>query len=74
MGVMLEALCALRNVDLVPVSGTGLAVDVTLIGLVAGSLLIDQFGWMGAKQNRVTFWQLASLVVMVAGVALIRLV
>ncbi len=74
IGGLIGALFVLGNVYLVPVIGTGLAVVITLIGLMAGGLLIDQFGWMGAKQNRVTFWQLASLVVMVAGVALIRLV
>ncbi|ANZ68019.1 DMT family transporter [Secundilactobacillus paracollinoides] len=74
IGGLIGALFVLANVYLVPVIGTGLAVVITLIGLMAGGLLIDQFGWLGAKQNRVTVWQLVSLIVMVAGVVLIRLV
>ncbi|MGA3392004.1 orotate phosphoribosyltransferase [Lactiplantibacillus pentosus] len=53
--------------------GTGLAVVIVLVGLMAGSLLIDQFGWFASKRNPVTGAQLLGLLVMILGVALIRL-
>ncbi|GAK48283.1 orotate transport protein [Secundilactobacillus oryzae JCM 18671] len=73
-GGFIGALYVLGNVYLVPIVGTGLAVVIVLVGLMVGSLLIDQFGWFGAKKSPVTRLQLLSLLVMVIGVVLIRVV
>ncbi|MFD1319318.1 DMT family transporter [Loigolactobacillus zhaoyuanensis] len=74
IGGLIGAFYVLGNVYLVPLVGTGLAVVIVLVGLMVGSLLIDQFGWLESRQNPVTRVQLLNLAVMVAGVMLIRLV
>ncbi|AVK62348.1 hypothetical protein C5Z25_11530 [Lactobacillus sp. CBA3605] len=73
IGGMIGSLYVLGNVYLVPMVGTGLAVVIVLVGLITGSLLIDQFGWLGAKRQSITVMQVLGLVVMIGGVALIRL-
>lgn len=74
IGGSLGAIYVLGNVVLVQLVGTGLAVVIVLVGLMAGSLLIDNFGWLRAPKHPVTLLQLFGLLIMVAGVALIRLV
>ncbi|VDG18396.1 DMT family transporter [Lactiplantibacillus mudanjiangensis] len=74
VGGLIGALYVLGNVVLVPIVGTGLAVVIVLVGLMAGSLLIDQFGWLGAKRHPITMVQVVGLVIMIVGVVLIRLV
>jgi len=73
VGGLIGALYVLGNVVLVPLVGTGLAVVIVLVGLMAGSLLIDQFGWLGAKRHPITVVQIVGLLIMIVGVALIRL-
>ncbi|MFC6170817.1 DMT family transporter [Loigolactobacillus jiayinensis] len=73
IGGMIGGLYVLGNAFLVPQIGTGLAVVIVLVGLMSGSLLIDQFGWLESKRNPLSLAQLLGLVVMIAGVALIRL-
>lgn len=73
LGGIVGALFVLGNAFLVPQIGTGLAVVIVLVGLMIGSLLIDQFGWLESQCNPLTLAQLLGLVVMIAGVALIRL-
>jgi len=73
LGGLIGALFVLGNVVLVPLVGTGLAVVIVLVGLMAGSLLIDQFGWLGSKRHPITVIQLIGLVIMIGGVILIRL-
>lgn len=72
IGGVLGALFVLGNVYLVPIVGTGLAVIIVLVGLMIGSLLIDQFGWLGSEQHPVSFIQIVGLLVMIAGVTVIR--
>lgn len=73
IGGLIGACFVLGNAYLAPTIGTGLAVVIVLLGLMAGSLAIDQFGWLGAKRNPVTALQLIGLIVMILGVACIRL-
>ncbi|MCH5462689.1 DMT family transporter [Lactobacillus sp. LC28-10] len=73
IGGLLGALFVLGNVYLVPIIGTGFAVIIVLIGLMIGSLLIDQFGWLSSEKNPVTLLQLGGLLIMVVGVMIIRL-
>lgn len=73
LGGFLGALFVLGNAYLAPTIGTGLAVIIVLIGLMIGSLLIDQFGWLESRQNTITPLQVVGLLVMIGGVVLIRL-
>ncbi|MFT9266769.1 DMT family transporter [Oenococcus sp.] len=73
IGGLIGALFVLGNAYLVPLIGTGLTVVVVLLGQIAGSMLVDQFGWFGAKKNPVDLAQIAGIVLMIAGVALIKL-
>ena len=72
-GGVIGALFVLGNVYMVPLIGTGLAVVIVLVGLVSGSLLIDQFGWFNSQKNPISLPQIISLIVMIAGVITIRL-
>lgn len=73
LGGVIGALFVLGNVYMVPLIGTGLAVVIVLVGLVSGSLLIDQFGWFDSQKNPISLPQIISLIVMIAGVITIRL-
>ncbi|WP_233449205.1 DMT family transporter [Levilactobacillus suantsaii] len=73
VGGVIGALFVLGNVYLVPILGTGLTVVIVLVGLMGGSLLIDNFGWLESQRNPVTLVQIVGLLIMVGGVALIHL-
>jgi len=74
LGGFIGALFVLGNVYLVPIIGTGLAVVIVLVGLIIGSLLIDQFGLFESKKNSITFAQIISLLIMIFGVIIIRVI
>lgn len=73
-GGILGALYVFGMAFLVPVLGTGLTVILALTGMMSGSLLVDKFGLLQAPKRPVTLLQVVSLLVMLAGIALIRLV
>ena len=73
LGGFIGALFVLGNVYLVPKIGTGLAVVIVLVGLITGSLLIDNFGWFSSPKHHITFAQVVSLLIMILGVIIIRL-
>lgn len=73
IGGFLGAMFVFGNAFLSPVIGTGLTVMTILLGLMAGSLLIDHFGLLGAHRKKVTLLQAMGLALMVAGVGVIRL-
>lgn len=73
IGGFLGAAFVFGNAYLSPIIGTGLTVMTILLGMMAGSLLIDHFGLMGARRKPVTLLQAVGLALMVAGVAVIRL-
>jgi transporter family-2 protein len=70
---LIGALFVAGNAFIVPLVGKGLAVVIVTIGLLTGSLLIDRFGWFGAKKQPVTGVQIISLLVMLGGIVLIRI-
>lgn len=74
LGGLIGGCFVLGNAYLAPVVGTGLAVVIVLVGLMIGSLLIDQFGWLGAPRNPINAVQFLGLIVMIGGVVLIRLI
>jgi len=73
VGGFIGALFVLGNVYLVPIIGTGLAVVIVLVGLIIGSLLIDQLGLFESQKNPISLAQVVSLLVMILGVAIIRI-
>lgn len=73
LGGILGALFVLGNAYLAPVIGTGLTVVAVLIGMISGSLLVDQFGWLRAPKIPVVPVQLLGIIVMLLGVGLIKL-
>ena len=60
------------NAFLAPILGTGLTVMVTQVGMIGGGLLIDQLGLLGAPRRPATALQVMGVLVMVAGVGVIR--
>lgn len=73
-GGVLGAALVFANAYLAPVLGTGLTVVLSLTGMLAASLLIDSFGLLGSQRIRVRPLQLIGLLVIFAGVVLIRLI
>lgn len=73
-GGVLGAIYVFGNAFLVPLLGTGLTVVAALVGMISGSLLVDKLGLLQAPKRQVGLAQVLSLVLMLGGVALIRLV
>ncbi|WP_125769138.1 DMT family transporter [Companilactobacillus furfuricola] len=73
LGGLIGALFVFGNAYLVPIIGTGLAVVIILVGQMTGSLLVDQFGLLQSKKNPVSLVQIIGILIMIAGVAMIRL-
>ncbi|WP_311406893.1 DMT family transporter [Liquorilactobacillus uvarum] len=64
----------LGNTFLSPKIGTGLTVSVVLFGQIAGSLLIEKFGWLEAQKKAISKTKILGLAIMFIGVILIKLV
>ncbi|OOF54344.1 orotate transporter [Rodentibacter genomosp. 2] len=60
-------------VIIVPEIGTEGAIVTSLLGLLIGSLLIDQFGLLGANKKTIGFWQILGLIILLAGIVMIQL-
>ena len=73
-GGVLGALYVLGNAWISPQIGTGTAVVVGLLGLMTAGLMIDQFGILQAAKKPVCWQQIVCLIVMFAGVCVIRLI
>lgn len=73
VGGCLGSAVVFGNALLAPVIGTGLTVMVTQLGMIGGSLLIDQLGVFDAPRRPVTVLQVIGVMVMLGGVAVIRL-
>ena len=72
-GGCLGAFFITGSVILVPLIGTGLTVLVSLLGLIGGSLLLDQFGLLGSPRKRIHAVQWLGLCILLGGIALVRL-
>lgn len=72
-GGVLGAFFVLSNLYVAGRIGTGVAVVASLTGTVAGGLLIDQFGWIGAEVKKITVRKCLGLLMMMAGVVMVRL-
>ncbi|MCI1673505.1 MAG: DMT family transporter [Bifidobacterium tibiigranuli] len=73
IGGALGATFVYGNAMLAPLLGTGLTVVVVLLGQLGGSLVVDQFGVLGAACRPVKAIQVCGVVVLIAGAALMRL-
>lgn len=61
------------NAYLVPVLGAGATTVAVLLGMMAGSLLVDHFGLLSVQRKPVVLPQVVALVVMALGVVLVRM-
>lgn len=73
LGGFLGAAYVLINIYLVGQVGTGQTVVLVLFGQIAGSLLIQRFGWMGSQKTKIDWIQIIGLIMILAGVILIRM-
>ncbi len=72
-GGLLGAVFVLVNAINAPILGTSLAVSITLLGQVAIGLFFDHHGWMGVPRRRASALRVLGAVVVLLGVALVRL-
>lgn len=63
----------LINIYLVGQIGTGQTVVLALFGQISGSLLVQQFGLLNSVKKRITLIQLVGLLIMLAGVVIIKM-
>lgn len=73
LGGVLGATVIFGTAFLGPVVGTGMTVVLMLLGMLASSLAIDRLGLFGGVPRQVRGIQLVGLLIIIAGVALIRL-
>ncbi|WP_342532487.1 DMT family transporter [Lysinibacillus sp. FSL K6-0057] len=73
IGGILGGSYVLINVFLVNQIGNGQTVVLVLFGQITGSLLVEQFGLFNSIKNRIEPLQIIGLMVMIAGVFLIRI-
>lgn len=72
-GGPLGAIFVTLNALFVPVLGAGSTIVASLTGMITASLIVDRFGIFEARKRPVRPLQVAGILVMLAGVALIRL-
>lgn len=73
MGGLCGATIVFSNAWLVPKVGVGVFSMALLVGQLALSMLMEHNGWLGAPRKRITRPQVVGILMMLAGVALIRL-
>ena len=73
MGGLYGAIIVFGNAWLVPKLGVGLFIMALLVGQLTLSMLMEHNGWLGAPRKRITWVQIVGILLMLAGVALIRL-
>ncbi|ALC05471.1 hypothetical protein CDES_05170 [Corynebacterium deserti GIMN1.010] len=72
-GGIIGATVIFSNAFLAPIIGTGVTVVVMLLGMMLASLLIDASGFLNSPRRTIYPAQIIGLIVIIAGVALIRL-
>ena len=73
LGGLCGATIVFGNAWLVAHVGVGVFVMALLVGQLALSQLMEHRGWLGAPRKRITWLQIVGILLMLAGVALIRL-
>ncbi|GAB2469924.1 DMT family transporter [Luteococcus sediminum] len=72
-GGLLGALYVMVNAALAPTIGTGMTIVLSLLGMTLASVVVDRFGLLHNPPRPVGPIRLVGLLVLVAGVAMIRL-
>ena len=72
-GGLCGAIIVFGNAWLVPKVGVGVFTMALLVGQLALSMLMEHNGWLGAPRKRISWHQILGIILMLAGVALIRL-
>ncbi|MBF0780862.1 MULTISPECIES: DMT family transporter [unclassified Granulicatella] len=72
LGGLIGASYVLGITYLVPVIGTGLAVLTSLLGITAGGLCVEHFGWLHTPVKPITLKQFISLTIMILGILFIQ--
>lgn len=72
-GGLCGAVIVFGNAWLVPKVGVGVFSMALLVGQLGLSMLMEHHGWLGAPRKRVSWLQIVGILLMLAGVALIRL-
>ena len=72
-GGLCGAIIVLGNAWLVAHVGVGVFLMALLVGQLALSMLMEHFGWLGAPRKPITWLKIVGILLMLAGVALIRL-
>ena len=72
-GGLCGAVIVFGNAWLVPKVGVGVFVMALLVGQLALSMLMEHYGWLGAPRKSITWVKIIGILLMLAGVALIRL-
>ena len=72
-GGLCGAIIVLGNAWLVGHVGVGVFSMSLLVGQLALSMLMEHFGWLGAPRKSITWPQIVGILLMLAGVSLIRL-
>ena len=73
MGGLYGAIIVFGNAWLVPKLGVGVFIMALLVGQLSLSMLMEHNGWLGAPRKRITWVQIVGILLMLGGVALIRL-
>ena len=59
-------------VILLPRLGGGLAFSLVIAGQMIASIILDQFGWLGVAINEISLGKIAGVILLIAGVVMIR--
>jgi transporter family-2 protein len=73
IGGVLGAFYVLGSIVTAPKLGAATLVALILAGQAIASLLVDHFGWVGFEENPITPLRVAGVLLLAAGVALVRL-
>ncbi len=72
MGGILGAIIVYGNAWLIPLIGVSVFMMALLIGQLLLSLLMERHGWLGAPKKHISWTQLARIIIMLAGIFLIK--
>ena len=72
LGGLCGAMIVFGNAWLVPKVGVGVFSMALLVGQLGLSMLMEHFGWLGAPRKAITWVKVIGILLMLAGVALIR--
>lgn len=72
LGGVVGAFYVVSTVVASPKIGIAMFLALVIGGQLIMSMLIDHFGWLGMPEKQINVWRLAGLVLIVAGVMLIK--